>query len=108
MSEAAHGLVTVRVSGFRGRVGTSLMPGYATNMRLRATVRNGRLTVDQPVDLPEGTVFDLVIDDEGDQLEGRERDALNAAISRSLREDAEGRTAPADEIIEKLRARRSG
>ena len=48
-------------------------------MSVRATVRNGRLIVDQPTDLPEGTVLDLVVDDEGDQLDPRERDALNAS-----------------------------
>ena len=92
----------------RPRLGGLGWPGYASNMGVRATVRNGRLTVDQPVDLPEGTMLDLVIDDEGDQLDERDRVALNAAISRSLREPAEGRTAPAEEIIQKLRERRDG
>lgn len=77
-------------------------------MGVRATVKNGRRTVDQPVDLPEGTVLDLVIDDEGDQLDESERAALNAAISRSLKQAEAGQTAPAEEIIEKLRARRDG
>ena len=77
-------------------------------MSVRATVRNGRLTLDQPVDLPEGTVLDLVLDDEGDQLDDRERGALNAAISRSLQQAANGRTANADDIIRKLRERRGG
>ena len=77
-------------------------------MGVRATIQNGRLTVDQSVDLPDGTVLDLVIDDEGDQPDEHERAALNAAISRSLKESAEGRTAPADEIIRKLRERRDG
>lgn len=77
-------------------------------MGVRATVRNGRLTVDQPTDLPEGTVLDLVIDDEGDQLDDAEREALHAAISRSLDDVEAGRTAPAEEIIAKLRARRDG
>lgn len=77
-------------------------------MSVRATVRNGRLTIDQPVDLPEGTVLDLVIDDESDQLDQPERDALNAAVSRSLAESAEARTAPAEDIIQKLRERRGG
>jgi hypothetical protein len=74
-------------------------------MSVRATVRNGRLVVDQPTDLPEGTVLDLVVDDEGDQLEAHEREALNAAISRSLDQAAQGRTTPAQEILDKLRAR---
>jgi hypothetical protein len=76
--------------------------GYPLGVSVRATVRNGRLIVDQPTDLPEGTVLDLVVDDEGlcersrrrrkresatdipDQLDDEERQALNAAISRSL------------------------
>ena len=33
---------------------------------IRARVRNGRLIVDEPTDLPEGTELDLVIDDAGD------------------------------------------
>ena len=77
-------------------------------MSVRATVRNGRIVVDQPTELPDGTVLDLVLDDEGDALDDREREALNAAISRSLSQSEEGRTAPADAIIDKLRARRRG
>jgi hypothetical protein len=77
-------------------------------MGVRATVRNGRLTVDQPVDLPEGTVLDLVIDDEGAQLDAAERAALDNAITRSLKESADGRTSPAEEILKKLRERRGG
>jgi hypothetical protein len=75
---------------------------------VRATVQNGRLVLDQPTELPDGTVLDLVLDDEGDELDDRQREALNAAIARSLRQSDEGRTAPADAIIDKLRARRSG
>jgi hypothetical protein len=88
-------------------VGCSLL-GYPLDVSVRATVRNGRLIVDQPTDLPEGTVLDLVVDDEGDQLDDEERQALNAAISRSLAQAEEGRTAPAEEILERLRARRRG
>jgi hypothetical protein len=75
-------------------------------MSVRATVRNGRLVLDLPTDLPEGTVLDLVIDDGGDELDESDRDALNAAISRSLKQSEKGRTAPAQEILDKLQARR--
>jgi hypothetical protein len=75
---------------------------------VRATVRNGRLIVDQPTDLPEGTVLDLVVDDEGDRLDEGERQALNAAISRSLVQAEEGHTAPVEDILDRLRARRRG
>jgi hypothetical protein len=33
--------------------------------RLRARVENGRLVLDEPTTLPNGTVLDLVLDDEG-------------------------------------------
>jgi len=73
---------------------------------VRATVRNGRLIVDQPTELPEGTVVNLVLEDEGDDLDDPERQALHAAIARSLSQSNDGRTAPAEAIIDKLRARR--
>lgn len=75
-------------------------------MGVKAKVTNGRLVVDEATTLPEGTVLELVIDDEGDLLDDRERAALNGAISKSLRQAADGNTAPADEILAKLRARR--
>lgn len=77
-------------------------------MSVRATVRNGRLILDQPTELPDGMVLDLVVDDEGDDLDQRDLEALNRAISRSLEQAAAGRSAPAHEILEKLRTRRRG
>ena len=75
-------------------------------MGVRATVKNGRLVVDEPTTLPDGTVLDLVLDDEGDQLDPPQRRALNAAISTSLRQMSAGEVAPADEVLARLRARR--
>jgi hypothetical protein len=42
-------------------------------MVLRALVKNGHLVLDEPTSLPEGTVLDLVVDDEGDNLDDEER-----------------------------------
>ena len=50
---------------------------------IRARVRDGRLIVDEPTDLPEGTELDLVIDDSGDSLDDAERAALHAAIGQA-------------------------
>ncbi|HJL16056.1 MAG TPA: hypothetical protein RMH99_10380 [Sandaracinaceae bacterium LLY-WYZ-13_1] len=49
-----------------------------------------------------------MIDDEGDELDDRQRAALDAAISESLVQAANGATVPADEVLAKLRARRRG
>ena len=57
---------------------------YSSGMNpLRARVENGRLVLDEPTTLPEGTVIDLVADDEGDTLSDEERRALHAALSAS-------------------------
>lgn len=77
-------------------------------MSVRATVRNGRLTLDEPTELPEGTVLDLVIDDEGDELSPTDGVALEAAIARSLDQADHGLSAPAEDVLARLRARRRG
>ena len=77
-------------------------------MSVRAKVQNGRLIVDQETQLPEGTVLDLVIDDEGDALDEHERRALNAAIAQSVAQASVGRVAPVSDILQRLRERRGG
>jgi hypothetical protein len=72
---------------------------------LRATVKNGRIIVDEPTALPEGTVLDLVVDDEGDDLGEEERMALRMAISQAWAEVRAGDLVPANELIEELRRR---
>jgi hypothetical protein len=75
-------------------------------MSLRARVENGRLILDEPTNLPEGTVIDLVADDEGDDLTDDDRRALHAALSASWTSAEAGRLRPAGEIIDELRRRR--
>ena len=73
---------------------------------IRAIVRNGRLVVDEPTGLPEGTVLHLVLDDEGDNLDQGERALLHAAIREGLAEAEAGRLIPADEFLAELRRSR--
>jgi hypothetical protein len=73
---------------------------------LRARVQNGRLVLDEPTGLPDGTVVDLVADDEGDDLTDSDRAALHAALERSWESVNAGRVRPASEIIDELRTRR--
>jgi len=73
---------------------------------IRARVKNGRLIIDEPTDLPEGTVLDLVQDDEGDDLTAEERKALHAELRRGVRAAKDGETRPAAKVLAELRARR--
>lgn len=72
-------------------------------MPIRARVSHGRLIIDEPVDLPEGTVLDLVVDDEGDELDDAERAALHEQLSASAAEVKAGQTKPVSELLTELR-----
>lgn len=76
---------------------------------IRGRVKGGRLRVDEPSDLPEGTEVELaVIDDGTDDLDDEDRARLHAALERGMEEVERGEVVPAEEVIAKLRARRSG
>jgi hypothetical protein len=81
-----------------------IMRSYSGDMTpLRARVQNGRLHLDQPTGLPEGTELDLVVDDEGDDLTEHERQALHESLSRSWTSAQAGELRPAAAIIDELR-----
>ena len=56
------------------------------------------------VELPEGTVLDLVIDDEGDDLDEEERRALHAQLDKALAAVNAGKGRPAADVLAELRA----
>jgi hypothetical protein len=72
---------------------------------LRARVTNGRLLVDEPTSLPEGTVLDLVIDDEGDDLDAIERGLRDEALRRAWQQATSNQGRPAHEVVLDLRRR---
>jgi hypothetical protein len=73
---------------------------------LRARVEKGRLVLDEPTALPEGTVVDLVVDDEGDDLTEEERRVLHEALSASWKSAEAGHLRPASAILDELHKRR--
>jgi hypothetical protein len=73
---------------------------------LRARVEKGRLVLDEPTTMPDGTTIDLVADDEGDDLTDAGRRALHEALSSSWRSAEGGRLRPASAILDELRQRR--
>ena len=73
-------------------------------MTLKARVRAGRLVVDEPTDLPDGTEIDLLPLDPGDWLDEADRAALHAALRESDVDVAAGRLVDADAILRGLRS----
>lgn len=79
---------------------------------LRARVLNGRLTLDEPSDLPEGTEVELFILADGDapdqdDLDDDDRARLHAAIAASRLELQHGLGIPAADVLDELRRHRT-
>lgn len=72
-------------------------------MTLKAHVHNGRLLMDEPTKLPEGTEVALLPLDPGDWLEPADRDALHRALSASQEDLEAGRLFEAEEVLRELR-----
>ena len=75
------------------------------SMTVRARVRNGRLTLDEPTDLPEGTEVELVAmdaDEEPWDLSPEQEAELTDRMAGAERVEL----VPADEVFARLRAAR--
>ncbi len=68
---------------------------------LKATVHNGRLVLNEPTELPEGTVVELVTTD-WDDLDDKERAKLHAALENAAMEAKAGLGRPAEEFLKEL------
>jgi hypothetical protein len=72
-------------------------------LTLKALVRSGRLIMDEPVDLPEGTEVELVPADDGDSLDEEDRARLHAALERSAAQFRAGQGIPADKALQRIK-----
>ena len=77
---------------------------------LKARVENGWLRLDEPTEIPEGRVVELIPVDEvlaegGDHLDDVERAALHQSIDESIEDEAIGNVADLSKIIAELRTR---
>lgn len=70
---------------------------------VKAHVKNGRLVLDEPTDLPEGTEVTLTMADE--DLDDEDRARLHAALERSMAQAKAGKLVDADDVIARLLAR---
>ncbi len=73
-----------------------------------ATVRGGRLTLDEPTDLPEDTLVELVpIEDAFDgELDAAEQASLNRELELAMAERDEGRLIDAEQALAELQSLR--
>lgn len=74
-------------------------------MIIKARVTAGRLVVDEPTDLPEGTELELLPFDPGDWLDGAGRAALHNALRESDANVAAGRVVDASQVLKESRSR---
>ena len=74
-------------------------------MILKAQVKDGRLVVNEPTDLPEGTEVELLLLYPGDGLDAEDRAALHKALRDSEADVKAGRLVAADVILRELRSR---
>jgi hypothetical protein len=70
---------------------------------LKAHVHNGRLVLDEPTDLPEGTEVRLTLAD--DEMDDDERAQLHASLERSMAQAKAGKLIDADVVLGRLLAR---
>jgi hypothetical protein len=75
---------------------------YAGDMdALKAQVRNGRITVNEKTDLPDGEIY-LVPVGVDDEMDEQERAALLQSIDEGLEAARAGQYVDADEVIAEL------
>jgi hypothetical protein len=72
-------------------------------MTLKAHVSRGRLVLDEPTALPEGTEVALLPLDPGDWLDAADRAALHQALVSSQEDIETGRLFDAEEVLRELR-----
>ena len=69
---------------------------------LRARIQDGHIVPDEPSGLPEGTVVNIAVLDEGNDLEESEREALNATIRASHASLRSGEAIAAEDVLREL------
>ena len=75
-------------------------------LTLKGRVQAGRLVIDEPVDLPDGSEVQLNVVDPGDDLDDAERERLHAALLDAQAQTDRGEGIPADDVVERLRRHR--
>ena len=75
-------------------------------LTLLGRVKDGRIVVDEPVDLPDGTEVHLSVVDDADELDDEDRARLHAALDQAQAQLARGEGIPGEQVLAALRASR--
>jgi hypothetical protein len=70
-----------------------------------AHVKNGRLTLDEPTDLPEGSAVPLEIVSDWDDLDDEERERLHQGLDQAITSVRAGQAVDGAEVIRRLLSR---
>lgn len=74
-------------------------------MVIKGRVLNGRLHVDEPTDLPEGSEVEMIPLDPGDELDAEDRAELHRLLEESDADVKAGRLIDAADVLKGLRER---
>ena len=69
-------------------------------LTLKGRVRAGKVVINEPLNLPEGSEIDLIVVDPGDDLDDDERERLHAALAVAQEEIERGEGVAAEDLIE--------
>jgi hypothetical protein len=75
-------------------------------LTLLGRIRDGRIVVDEPTDLPDGTEVHLSVVDDVDDLDDQDRARLHAALDQAQEQIARGEGVPGEQVLASLRASR--
>ena len=96
---------TTSVDELRSTTRAATEYAFSVVQPLKAHVKNGRLVLDEPTDLPEGEVVELVPADT-DDMDDDERAALHESLAVSIDQMKNGQLIDGEEVLARLRARR--
>lgn len=74
---------------------------------MKARVKAGRLVLDEPTELPEGTVVTLRVVDDDDDLSVEERERLHDALDEAWKSVRAGHSQPASALLNAISSARS-
>jgi len=74
-------------------------------MHIKGRVEDGRIRVDEPSDLPEGTEVTLYVADVDDGLGDAEREELHRLLQESEEDVKAGRLVDAADVLKRIRER---